>query len=49
MAVVLDTTAKAIGKENMNKSSILSRNNKFRIIDGINQVFWTKAVESVIV
>ena len=44
----LDTTAKAIGKKHEQKSG-LSRNNEFRIIDGINQVFWTKAVESVIV
>lgn len=49
MAVVSKTTAKVIRKGNTNKSSILSRNNEFRIVDGINQVYRSKAVERVII
>jgi hypothetical protein len=48
-AVVLGTTAKAIGKgeKNTNKSSVLSRDNEFRVIDRPNHARRAKAVEIV--
>nr|DAU68839.1 MAG TPA: hypothetical protein [Caudoviricetes sp.] len=49
VAVVSGTTAKAIGKgeKNTNKSSVLSRDNQFRVIDRPNHAGRAKAVEIV--